>query len=79
MEVLDDVARTARLHNAVGDGDRVDAVAIGALVGAAILGARDVELDDAGLDFGAGGRGHQLVVACRVNDMQSQPEACLGD
>ena len=63
MEVLDDVARTARLHNAVGDGDRVDAVAIGALVGAAILGARDVELDDAGVDLGAGGRGHQLVVA----------------
>ena len=44
VKVLDDVARAASLDDAVGDRDGVDAVAVGALVGATVLGARHVEL-----------------------------------
>mmetsp|Transcript_14302 Transcript_14302/g.37103 ORF Transcript_14302/g.37103 Transcript_14302/m.37103 type:complete len:260 (+) Transcript_14302:1391-2170(+) len=56
LEVLrieeDKVARATSVDHAVGDGDRVDAVAIGALVGATVLGARHLELHNAQLVLG---------------------------
>ena len=51
VEVLDDVASATSLDDAVGDRDGVNAVAVGALVGATVLGAGHVELDDAALDL----------------------------
>ena len=58
-----EVARAAGSDDGVGDRDRVDAVAIRALVGAAVLGAGHLELDDAQLVLGVRRRRTQRVVA----------------
>ena len=58
-----EVARAARLDNRVRDRDRVNTVAVGALVGATVLGARHLELDDGELEHGALGRRQQRVRA----------------
>ena len=47
--VQDEVTCTAGLDDAVGDGDRVNTVAVGTLVRTTVLGARHLELHDAQL------------------------------
>ena len=61
--VEDEVARAAGRDDGVGDRDRIDTVAVRALVRAAVLRARHLELHDAELILRAGGRLAEGVVA----------------
>mmetsp|Transcript_32206 Transcript_32206/g.72656 ORF Transcript_32206/g.72656 Transcript_32206/m.72656 type:complete len:490 (-) Transcript_32206:43-1512(-) len=66
VKVLDDVAGATRLDHAVRDRDGVDAVAVGALVGATVLGSRDLKLHDAQLVLGLS-RGLAKGVVARLS------------
>ena len=61
--VQDEITSTARLDDRVRDRDGVNAVAVGTLVRAAVLGASDEELDDTQLVFCVGRRLTEGVVA----------------
>ena len=74
----DELARATRLDHRVGNRDRVDAVAIGALVRASVLRIRDFELDNAQLVLSALRRRLQGVETLRHGQIERVQCATIG-